>query len=203
MRLVLLHALPFDGRMWDTTCATFADAMVPTLYGLGDSVHEWATAILGECQGEELLVVGSSVGGSCALEMARAAPQQVRGVVLVGAKASVRHDPRSRDEAVRVLRADGIDAAWRRYWAPLFSANAQPETVAAARNIAVEQDVDNLITGVRAFHDRRDHAEFLKTWSGRAFMVTGAEDRTPSPTEAAASVEGARVEETIIESSGH
>jgi pimeloyl-ACP methyl ester carboxylesterase len=77
MRLVLLHALPFDERMWDTTRSLLAGAFVPTLYSLGRSIKEWAAAILAECQGEELFVVGSSVGGSCALEVARAAPEQV------------------------------------------------------------------------------------------------------------------------------
>jgi pimeloyl-ACP methyl ester carboxylesterase len=79
MRLVLLHALPFDERLWDTPRPTLADAFVPSLYGLGRSVQEWAGAILSECRDEELLVVGSSVGGSCALEVARAAPAGYAG----------------------------------------------------------------------------------------------------------------------------
>ena len=185
MRLVLLHALPLDGRMWDATRPRFDGAFVPTLYGLGESVRDWAVAILEQCGGDELLVVGNSVGGSCALEVARAAPDQVRGVVLVGAKTGVRRDPRARDEAVRVLRQEGAAAAWDRYWAPLFSAQAEPEVVAAARTLAVEQDVEDLITGVRAFHDRRDHSEFVRTWKGHLLVVSGAHDRTPTPATAA------------------
>jgi pimeloyl-ACP methyl ester carboxylesterase len=166
MRLVLLHALPLDGRMWDATGTRFGGAFAPTLYGLGESVRDWAVAVLEHCGGDELLVVGNSVGGSCALEVARAAPGQVRGVVLVGAKAGVRRDPRARDEAVRLLRQDGVEAAWDRYWVPLFGAQAEPEVVSTARKVALEQDVADLMTGVRAFYDRRDHAEFLGSWSG-------------------------------------
>jgi len=203
MRLVLLHALPLDGRMWDATRPPSRGAFVPTLYGLGGSVRDWAAAVLEKCGDDELLVVGSSVGGSCALEVARAAPEQVRGVVLVGAKAGVRRDPRARDEAVRFLRHHGVAAAWDRYWAPLFSAQADPEVVSAARKLALEQDVADLITGVRAFYGRRDHSEFARTWGGQLLVVSGAEDRTPTPATAASSVGGTRARQVIVEGSGH
>lgn len=203
MRLVLLHALPLDGRMWDATRLRFPGACVPTLYGLGGSVRDWAAALLEQCGGEELLVVGNSVGGSCALELARAAPDQVRGVVLVGAKPGVRRDPRARDEAIQLLRHDGAAAAWDRYWEPLFSAQTDAAVVAAARKLALEQDVDDLITGVRAFHERRDHSKFMRTWNGHLLVVSGADDRTPTPATAASGVEGARARQIIVENSGH
>ena len=202
MQLVLLHALPLDGRMWDAVQSILSDTFAPTLYELGGSVQEWAHAILDECSDEELLVVGNSVGGSCALEVARAAPDRVRGVVLVGAKVSVRRDLRLRDEAVGVLRRDGIAAAWDRYWKPLFGADASPAVVAGASKLALEQDVGDLVTGVRAFHDRRDHSEWLPTWSGRLVSVTGAEDRTPTP-RSAASVTSAKAQQLVIARCGH
>ena len=149
-----------------TTQPLLSDALAPTLYGLGNSLQEWAVAVLDHCEGEELIVVGSSVGGSCALEIARASPGQVRGIVLVGAKASVRRDPVARELIVRALQDDGIHAAWDRYWAPLFSSTADAETLAAARRLALEQDVDDLIRGVRALHDRRDQTEFVSAWAG-------------------------------------
>jgi pimeloyl-ACP methyl ester carboxylesterase len=133
MRLVLLHASPLDARMWDSTRTGFPDSYVPTLYRLGRSVRDWSTAILPECGCDELLVVGSSIGGSCALEMARAAPTQVRGVIITGAKPGVRRDPRARDEAIQLLRYDGISVAWDRYWAPLSNTHTRPEVVAAAK----------------------------------------------------------------------
>lgn len=203
MRLVLLHALPFDKRMWETTQPLLYDAFAPTLYGLGNSLQEWAVAVLDHCEGEELIVVGSSVGGSCALEIARASPDQVRGIVLVGAKASVRRDPVAREVIVRALQDDGIHAAWARYWAPLFSSTADAETLAAARRLALEQDVDDLIRGVRALPDRRDQAEFVSAWAGHLVVVSGARDRTPTPAAAAASVAGGRYEHVVVEDCGH
>lgn len=203
MRLVLLHGLPLDTRMWDATRLRFPGACVPTLYGLGGSVRDWATAIVEQCGGDELMVVGHSVGGSCALEVARAAPDQVRGVVLVGAKPGVRRDPGARDEAIQLLRQAGVAAAWDRYWAPLFGGRTQPEIVAAAKKTAVEQDVDDLITGVRAFYDRRDHSGFVRTWSGHVLVVSGADDRILSPATAARGVEGTWARQIIVKGSGH
>ena len=88
-------------------------------------------------------------------------------------------------------------------WVPLFSAQAEPEVVSAARKLALEQDVADLITGVRAFYDRRDHSEFLRTWSGQLFLVSGVEDRSPTPATAARSVEGTGAAQVIVEGSGH
>ena len=109
----------------------------------------------------------------------------------------------------RVTRRSGycdttaLEAAWDRYWAPLFSAQVEPEVVSAARKLALEQDVADPITGVRAFYDRRDHSEFLRTWSGQLLVVSGHEDRTPTPATAARSVEGTGATQVIVEGSGH
>ena len=204
MRLVLLHALPFDARMWDTARPVLAHALVPNLYNLGQTIEEWAAAILDQCASEELVVVGSSIGGSCALEIARASPDQVRGIVLIGAKASVRPDPTFRDAAVRVLENEGLDGAWRKYWAPLFGRDTDAAVTTAAYRIAMEQSVDDVIRGVRAFHDRRDLTKFISTWRRRLVVISGAEDRTPTPTDAAASIEGAvGYGLVVVENCGH
>lgn len=203
VRLVLLHALPLDARMWESTRSRYPDCYMPTLYGLGSSVRGWATAILAECGNDELLVVGSSVGASCALEMARAAPSQVRSVVLLGAKPGIRRDPQARDEAIELLRCGGVSAAWDRYWAPLFSAQTRLEVVAEARAMAVQQDVDDLIVGVQAFYDRRDQTEFVRTWDGHLLVVSGADDQTPTPATAASGFAGSKAVHMIVERCGH
>src|SRR5258707_11475026 len=43
----------------------------------GDSIEAWAAAALRLTKGDRLVVVGCSVGGSCALELAVAAPDRV------------------------------------------------------------------------------------------------------------------------------
>ena len=180
MLTVLLHALPFDARMWsEVDCQVNENVLVPDLFGLGGSITDWAEAILAQAGSREMLVVGCSVGGSCALELAQLAPKQVSGIVLIGAKASVRPDPVARDQAIRTLETQGLEQAWSAYWAPLFGASTDPEVLASARELALSQDVSHVVNGVRAFHDRSDLSEFAAAWSKPLVVVSGDQDRTP------------------------
>jgi pimeloyl-ACP methyl ester carboxylesterase len=74
LELLFLHALPLDGSMWSAQMQLLPGSTYePTLYPLGDSVEAWAAAALKVPKGDRLIVVGCSIGGSCALELAVAA----------------------------------------------------------------------------------------------------------------------------------
>ena len=127
--VVLLHALPFDGRMWQAEQAWLpGPTLAPTLYRFGSTLEDWASGVLHVAPADPFVIVGCSIGGSCALEVARAAPERVLGIVLVGAKAGVRPEPGVRDEACQVLAERGMEAAWRTWWRPLFGPSTPPET---------------------------------------------------------------------------
>lgn len=185
MQLIFLHALPFDGSMWRAKMDLGPGrTLAPTLYDLGDSLEECASSVLELAGSEPCVVIGSSIGGSCALEVARAAPEQVAGIVLIGAKAGVRPDPVLRDEAICVLETRGVEAAWARFWAPLFGRNTSAAVIAAARELALRQHAADLVRGVRAFHDRRDHTDWVARWRRPLVVIHGAEDVTPAPSTA-------------------
>lgn len=201
--LVLLHPLPLDGSIWPLGLWDLADAVVaPTLYSVGGSLTDWAAAALELTNAGDLVVVGNSVGGSGALELASLAPSRVRAVVLVGAKAGVRRDPAFRDEAVRVLREDGVAEAWERYWAPLFAPDADPAIVARARSIALDIDVEDHVNGVRAFHDRPDRSTLLAELDLPVTVVRGQHDGIPKyPEQIVATLRHGRFVE--VRGSGH
>jgi pimeloyl-ACP methyl ester carboxylesterase len=205
VRLVLLHALPLDGTVWADTVAAHDDvAIAPTLYPLGETITSWARGVLDEAGADPFVVVGNSVGGSCALEVAALAPDQVAGIVLVGAKANVRPEPDARDEAIALLEADGMTAAWPKYWAPLFGRDADSGTIEAARRIAFAQPVDDVIRGVRVFHDRPDRSGFARSWPRPLVVISGVEDRTPPTTTTAALAASApRGELHVVDDCGH
>jgi pimeloyl-ACP methyl ester carboxylesterase len=201
---VLLHAPPFDGRMWRAEGdlvpgGTFA----PSLYRLGETLEEWAQGVLASVGDDPLVVVGCSVGGSCALEVARAAPDQVLGLVLVGAKAGVRPDPDLRDEAVELLSREGMEAGWRAYWRPLFGPDTPAAVLARARALALAQDVDDVIRGVRAFHDRRDLTDFARDWPKPLVVIGGELDRAPAPATAAQLAVGPNRQHDLVRNCGH
>ncbi len=204
MQIVFLHALPFDESMWSAERESLdGRVLAPRLYDLGDSVEAWAAAVLQLAGPEPFVVVGCSVGGSCALEIARAAPDRVSGIVLIGAKAGVRPDLMMRDEAIRLLETRGMEAAWARYWAPLFGRNASRAVVAAARELAMSQDVGDLVRGVRAFHDRRDLTDWVAHWRRPLVVISGAEDLTPPPSTAASIGVGPARRFHLVEDCGH
>ena len=88
MNVALLHALPFDERMWEPQLPALAghEVYAPTLYGLGSSFDEWALGVLEQVPGK-LVAVGASMGGYTACAIARLAPERLAGLVLVGSRA--------------------------------------------------------------------------------------------------------------------
>ncbi len=189
MTLVFLHALPFDATMWtDAFRRLDDDTIAPRLYDLGDSLEAWAHGVLETAGSGTLTLIGNSIGGSCALEIARIAPERIAAIVLIGAKASHRPDPMARDTAIRMLNEDGIAAAWQRYWAPLFGPTTDPGVVESARAIAVAQPVEDIVRGLGVFHSRQDRSAFAQSWNGPITLISGEHDRTPAATTALASL---------------
>jgi pimeloyl-ACP methyl ester carboxylesterase len=205
VQLVLLHALPLDGTMWVNEMGLLPGAtLAPTLYSLGESIEDWAHGVLDFTDDKEaLVVVGNSVGGSCALEVARQAPDGVKAIVLIGAKAGVRPDPLFRDESVRFLRERGMEDAWPKYWAGLFGANADSRVVEAARRLACSLEIGDVVRGVKAFHNRHDLTDFARSWSKPLVVIRGDQDGSPPHSAAADAASSPRGEIHVIEDAGH
>jgi pimeloyl-ACP methyl ester carboxylesterase len=205
LKLLFLHALPLDGSMWASQMELLPGACVaPTLYDLGDGIEAWAAAVLNCIQSDRLIVVGCSIGGSCAIEVALAAPDRVGALVLIGTKAARRTDPTLYAAALQMLRERGMAIAWQRYWAPLFSVSAEPRIVVAAERIALAQSAEAVARGVTAFHTRPSRADFLATFPGRVIVVTGADDIAPGVQTSAAQAEMAPLGRLhVIQGCGH
>jgi pimeloyl-ACP methyl ester carboxylesterase len=121
--LLLLDALPLDGSMWDRQINWLpGSTYAPTLYSLGDGVEEWAASALKQVNEERIVVVGCSVGGSCALEVAAIASDRVAALVLIGTKAGHRPDPILHLSALETMQKEGLERAWDAFWAPLSRA---------------------------------------------------------------------------------
>jgi len=200
--LVLLHPLPLDGSVWDEELWSLDEQTVaPHLYDLGPSIEDWASGVLDLCD-DDLIVVGNSIGGSCALEIALLAPNRVRLLVLVGAKAGHRPEPAIRDEALAILADDGIDAAWRRYWSPLFAPDADPAVRDRARSVALAQSVEDVMLGVSVFHRRPDRSAEAASVRVPVLVLSGRYDRSPACDPSLAAV-FPRGQFRVVEGAGH
>jgi pimeloyl-ACP methyl ester carboxylesterase len=178
VKLLLLHPLPLDESIFSDDLRSLADDCVaPTLYSQGADLAAWARAALDAVGDGPVVVVGNSIGGSCAIEVAMLAPTKVKGLVLCGTKAGHRREPDLRDEALDVLEGQGVDVAWERYWRPLFGPGASADVVAHAWRTAEKIGAPAIAEGVRAFHGRADREDFLLGWDGPVLFVDGEYDQ--------------------------
>jgi pimeloyl-ACP methyl ester carboxylesterase len=128
-----------------------------------------------------LIVVGNSIGGSCALEMAALALERIAALVLIGAKAGHRRDPELRSEAIELLGNSGVEAAWERYWNPLISPSAPSGVRARARSWAKKMGWKAIARGVDAFHTRPSREDLLPHLKCPVVCVSGEHDVAPGP----------------------
>lgn len=180
--LLLLHALPLDGSMWGKQMDLLPGATyAPTLYSFGDRIETWASEALKLVKGNRLIVVGCSVGGSCALEVAALATSRVASLVLIGTKVHHRPDPNLHASALETISEKGLETAWRNLWEPLLSSKASSHAINEAKRIALLQSPDAIARGVTVFHSRPSRDQFLSTFSRPVIVVTGSEDMAPGP----------------------
>jgi pimeloyl-ACP methyl ester carboxylesterase len=177
VRLVLLHALPLNGSQWDAQAdilpgRTFA----PTLYPFGDTMADWAAGVLDATGEETLIVVGNSVGGSCALELARQAPDRVAALVLVEAKAGHRPEPDFRDRFIAELE-NNPSVTLRSWVNELLGPSAGEDVRERVCAIAEAQSLADLVRGVRVFHGRPDADDVASGWEKPLVLVRGEHDR--------------------------
>lgn len=82
--LVLLPGLLCDDVVWREQCTAlaFADCFVPS-FGDADSLVDMARSVLQAALAQRFSLVGHSMGGRVALEMARLAPERIERIALL------------------------------------------------------------------------------------------------------------------------
>jgi 3-oxoadipate enol-lactonase len=173
VKVLLLHAFPLDKGMWEPQRAALAghDVIAPRLYGRGQTIDDWAKSIAGETEGE-LAVVGASMGGYCALALARRAPERVRGLLLVGARPDADSDERraGREDTIELIRNEGLEGLWQMMLPKLFHDQS------AADEHLIYRDADALVNALAAIRDRADSTEVVRSFAGPVQFVIGEFD---------------------------
>jgi 3-oxoadipate enol-lactonase len=173
VKVLLLHAFPLDKQMWEPQRAALAghEVIAPRLYGRGRTMDEWADSIAGETQGA-FAVAGASMGGYCALALARRAPERVRGLLLVGARPDADTEERraGRADTIELIRNEGLEGLWRMMLPKLFHDQS------AADEHLVYRDAEALVTALVAVRDREDSTDVVRSFSGPVQFVIGEFD---------------------------
>jgi pimeloyl-ACP methyl ester carboxylesterase len=187
MKIVLLHAFPLDERMWEPQLEALRDYDVstPRLYGRGASLDDWAASLLDE-EDDELVIVGASLGGYAALAMARRAPERVRAVALVGARAEGDSPERraGRADTIELIESEGVEGLWENQRPKLLLKSASEQAVARARELVLARSTDELTEAVAALRDRADNSDTFASFEGPSLVAVGEGDEFFPPEEA-------------------
>ena len=154
MTPVWLHGWPLDERMWERQVERFGGVAV-NLYGRGNSIDSWAAQLLEEVAGDDLALVGASMGGYTALAIAQRAPGRVAAIVLAASK-SAADGPERREEREALIER--------------LAADGPPE------NAAPGVSIEDLIACQEAIRDRPDLTSVVTTFGGVLVAAAGTED---------------------------
>ena len=193
--LLLLHALPLDGRMWDDQKALLQSdlrVIVPDFPGFGlspapdgsPSLDDWAGELLAALRGtgvEEAVIAGGSMGGYVALAMLLAAPQFVRGLALVNSRAAADSDEQraARLAAIERIKAEGFTFVIEGAPASALSKTSlagRPAAVARVRAMAAAATPAGIIAAQRAIGARPDSRVLLGQATVPIAIIHGEDD---------------------------
>jgi len=166
VKVLLLHGWPVSERVWVRQVSALRDAgfdpQAPLLYGRGASIDDWAAQLLRDIDGS-LVVVGASMGGYCALALARRAPERVLGLALVASRpdADSFERRRLRQELIYDLRRGN-----------------RPDRADD------DADLEDLAVAQEAMRDRLDLTGVLASFGGPVLVCVGDQDELVSVAEA-------------------
>jgi 3-oxoadipate enol-lactonase len=206
MKIALLHALPFDQRIWEDQLPALAEheVVTPRLYDLGSNIDEWALGVLQLVPGP-LVAVGASMGGYTAAGIARLAPERLQGLVLSGSTAGADPPERApvRERWIQIATERGGEGMWEEVATSFFPPDTDQAVLERAHAIAAEQKPDDLVRAIQAIRDRPDSTEAV-TSGIPLLVVAGDHDPLVTP-EIAHGLAGAapNAHAQVLEGCGH
>jgi 3-oxoadipate enol-lactonase len=198
--LVLLHAFPLNGRMFEPQMEAFSEGrrvVAPDYPGFGRSprtpaqpdIRYYAEGVLGllDRLGLERVVLGGvSMGGYVAFGCMRLFPERVSGLILADTRPDADSEEtrenrknmarRVADEGVEVL----IELQMRRLLARDTLENDE-EVVEEVRDMILESSPGGVVAALGALRDRPDSTPLLEEIEVPTLVIGGEEDGISSP----------------------
>lgn len=197
--ILFVHGFPLDRMQWapmlDALDGTFRIA--PDLRGFGasdapDLGYSMATyaadliALLDALGVERVVVCGLSMGGYIAFELARRAPERLRGLVLMDTRAEPDSPDarRNRDATAQQARDRGPSPIADAMLGRLLSERT-PRTVAErVRGTIMATPVAGLVGALGAMRDRPDSTGLLGDLTVPTLVIVGEDDSITPPADA-------------------
>lgn len=213
--LLLLHGFPMDARMWRHTTAHFTPHRTVVAPEAGELVADGGTmasmaevalkALDREAAGAAAVVVGLSMGGYIAQEIAQAYPDRVAALVLCDtrAMADTPEARAGRDTMIAAVRRHGVSQGTASMIAKLLHDPSRAlET--EVEHMVDGQDPEVVIACLEAMRDRPDYSDTIRHLANPLLVLAGEYDvlAPRQVEEALASLnEGGRF--VAIQKSGH
>ena len=220
--LVLLHAFPLNGRMFEPQMRAFSEdrrVVAPDYPGFGRSPRtpaqpdvryyaEGVRGLLDRLHLERVILGGVSMGGYIAFECMRLFPERVSALVLANTR------PEPDPEEMREIRNDmalsvareGVEVLVELQMERLLAPDSlqDEELVEDVRTMILENSPDGAVAALGVLRERPDSRPLLGEINVPTLVIGGEEDGISSPEvmgEMAARIPGAR--HLTIPNTGH
>ena len=218
--IVLIHAFPLNGAMWERQVAEFASRhrlIAPDLRGFGQSARgsgaasldqhaDDLDALLGHLGIENAAVAGLSMGGYISFALWRRHRDRIAALILADTRAGAdtEEGKQGREKNARLAEEQGPGAIADQMLPKLLSAGASAVLRDEVRRTIEANDRAGVAAALRAMAARPDSTSLLATIDVPTLVIVGAEDALTPPSEAQAmfdAIPGCRIVE--IPGAGH
>ncbi|HKS47277.1 MAG TPA: alpha/beta fold hydrolase [Amycolatopsis sp.] len=201
--LILLHAFPFDARMWNPVrrpLAARVRLITPDQRGLGrtplprtdrePSLEDAARdvlALLDKLELDRVVLGGCSLGGYLAMAVLRMAPERTGGLVLIDTKATADTPEVAQNRLAVAARADSegtLDWLADSLLPNILAQDAPDDVVRTARDLINSQPPSGVAWAQRAMAARPDSFDVLARTGVPALVVVGERDSLTPPDSA-------------------
>lgn len=174
----------FDGQV--DAIRSFAPRADTVSFDLEASIPDMAeTAMRYIHDGEGATIIGFSMGGMVAMEIARRAPQLVSGLILLNTNAHADLPGRriARQKHLQEARDRGMANVIGRYYLDRYLLDPNPDARELITRMAVEMGVDSFAAQIEALATRPDSSEVLAGIDCPTLIIGSSDDELCPGTE--------------------
>ncbi len=186
-QLVFLHGFGEDARIWDDFIPHFSWYSVPLTpsyahWTSANSIADYAQQVFDSLPEDgRFVLVGHSMGGYIALEMARQFPDRIEKVILLHSTTlpDTAEKQINRDRTAEFIYKHGASVFIKSFVANLFAPDFVPRHQELMQSLIARYEdllADGLIAATRAMRNRLDFTSFLTETSIPFLFIHGEED---------------------------
>ncbi|GIV95678.1 MAG: alpha/beta hydrolase [Herpetosiphonaceae bacterium] len=221
--ILLIHAFPLSGAMWDAQREELRGdyrILTPDLRGFGqseapegsytmDQQADDMRALLDQAGIDKAVLCGLSMGGYIALAFARRYPDRLAGLILADTRAGADDEQgkQNRDRLAQLARDRGAAAVAGELLPKMFTTQTfeeNPGLIASTRYLMESQPVNGIVGALLGMRDRPDSTPMLGQIRVPALIIVGDQDQLTPLSHAQTlqqGIPGARLEQ--IENASH